>query len=70
MIQHGQRLPLDAEAPQHFTVVDDWIHQLNGHLLAVLVVSAFAQIHRGHTAVSDLLNYFIGPDATTDHAIL
>ena len=62
MVQVGQDLALGAEAAQHLLAVHAPAHQLQRHLLAVLVVGAHGAVDHAHAAGAHPLDDAVGAD--------
>src|SRR5579862_8736694 len=54
MFQNGQRLPFVLKTPQGMLVEELGPHRLQRHSLPELVVGAFRQVYRSHSAEADL----------------
>ena len=63
MIERRRDLPLSAESPQGLLAGHPGLNQLDGDALLELVVGAAREINRPHSAVAELGQQFVGPDA-------
>ena len=60
MIKGRENLPLVAKAAHDKIRVHAAANQLDGDLLSILIIIAFAEINRAHAAASEFANDFVG----------